>query len=95
MTRCVGDVAREYFALRKETISVINSSGVPGDGHPGLVHSLVARMEERLDVKGDARADELSEGQRRIECMLDQFVFVYLLHTRRWPLSSTTGRSRA
>ena len=81
LNKCVGDIVREYFALRTEMSSVINLQGVPGEGHPGLVHSLVARMEERLGTRADARADELAEGQRRLEIMLDRFVTVYLVHT--------------
>ena len=85
MSRCLGDVVREYFALRGEMMSVISSGDVPGDGHPGLVHSLVSRMEERLGMRADARADELCEGQRRIEAMLDRFAQLYLLHTPEVP----------
>jgi hypothetical protein len=48
MGRCLGDVVREYFALRGEMMSVISSRDVPNDGHPGLVHSLVSRIGERL-----------------------------------------------
>jgi hypothetical protein len=81
LSRCVGDIIREYFALRTEMLSVTNSHGVPGEGHPGLVHSLVARMEERLGTRADARANELAEGQRRLEIMLDRLVTVYLVHT--------------
>ncbi|MBI2203145.1 MAG: hypothetical protein HYU41_04735 [Candidatus Rokubacteria bacterium] len=85
MSKCVGDVVREYFALRAEMTSVSRSPGVPGDGHPGLVHSLVARMEERLGTRADTRADELSEGQRRLESILDRFGMLYLLHTLEVP----------
>jgi hypothetical protein len=81
MSRCVGDVVREYFALRQEMLSVIGSPDEPGAGHPGLVHSLVSRMEERLGTRADARADELSEGQRRLETLFDRLVMLYLLHT--------------
>ena len=81
MSRCVGDVVREYFALRQEMLSVIESPDESGAGHPGLVHSLVSRMEERLGTRADARADELSGGQRRLEAMLDRLVMLYLLHT--------------
>ena len=81
MSRCVGDVVREYFALRQEMLSVIRTPDEPGTGHLGLVHSLVSRMEERLGTRADARADELSEGQRRLEAMLDRLVMLYLLHT--------------
>lgn len=92
MTRCVGDVVREYFALRKEMLSVINARGATDNGHPGPVHSLVARMQEQLGMTIGARADELnarvdelSEGQRRIETILDRFVVTYLAHTPEVP----------
>src|SRR2546421_6590018 len=84
-TKCVGDIIREYFALRKEMLSVINSPEVPGEAQVGLVHSLVARMKGRLAVLLTARDDELSEGQRRIEWMLDRLVLMYLLHTPEVP----------
>jgi hypothetical protein len=38
-------------------------------------------MEERLGTRADARADELSDGQRHLEAMLDRLVMLYLLHT--------------
>ena len=60
---------------------MIRTPDEPGTGHPGLVHSLVSRMEERLGTRADARADDLSEGQRRLEAMLDRLVMLYLLHT--------------
>jgi len=44
LTKCVGDIIREYFALRNEMVSVIKSPDAPGEAHIGLVHSLVARM---------------------------------------------------
>jgi hypothetical protein len=81
MSRCVGDVVREYFALRQEMLSVIRTPEEPATGHPGLVHSLVSRMEERLGTRADTRADDLSEGQRRLGAMLDRLVMLYLLHT--------------
>jgi hypothetical protein len=81
LSKCVGDVVREYFALRSEMLSAVQSQGAVDGGHPGLVHSLVSRMEERLGTRADARADELAEGQRRLECMLDRFIVVYLAHT--------------
>lgn len=81
LSKCVGDVVREYFALRAEMMSVSNADGVPAAGHPGLVHSLAARMAEQLGTRADARADELAEGQRRLEAMLDRLIVLYLVHT--------------
>src|SRR5437764_15247284 len=76
-TKCVGDIIREYFALRKEMLSVINSPDAPGEAHVGLVHSLVARMEGRLVVLLTARDDERVERQRRIEWRIDRLAVIY------------------
>src|SRR4029077_12505673 len=70
LTKCIGDIIREYFALRQEMLSVIQSPDAPGDAHVGLVHSLVARMEGRLAVMLTTREDELRKGQRRLEAMI-------------------------
>lgn len=85
VTKCVGDIIREYFALRLEMLSVIKSPAVPGDTHIGLVHSLVARMEGRLAVMLTSRDDELRKGQHRIEAMIDWLVQMYLAHTPEVP----------
>jgi hypothetical protein len=58
LTRCVGDITREYFALRQEMLSVINGPDAPADAHVGLVHSLVARLEDRLAVMLATRDEE-------------------------------------
>lgn len=76
------DIIREYFALRKEMLSAINSPEAPGGAHVGLVHSLVARMGGRLAVLLTERDDELIERQRRIEWMVDRLALMYLIHTR-------------
>lgn len=91
MTKCVGDILREYFALRKEMLSVINSPAAPGEAHLGLVHSLVARMEGRLATMLSARDDELREGQRRVEEMVDHLVQMYLAHTPEVPEELRAG----
>lgn len=85
LTRCIGDIIREYFALRQEMVSVIKSPDAPGDAHVGLVHSLVAQMEGRLAVMLTTREDELRKGQRRLEAMIDWLVQVYLAHTPEIP----------
>jgi len=36
-------------------------------------------------MRADVRADELSEGQGRIEAILDRFIQLYLLHTPEVP----------
>jgi hypothetical protein len=85
LTKCIGDIIREYFALRQEMVSVIKSPDAPGDAHVGLVHSLVARMEGRLAVMLTTREDELRKGQRRLEAMIDWLVRLYLAHTPEVP----------
>jgi hypothetical protein len=85
LTRCVGDIIREYFALRQEMLSVIKAPDAPADAHVGLVHSLVARMEDRLVVMLAMRDDELRRGHRRIEAMMDWLVQMYLAHTPEVP----------
>ena len=64
---------------------MIKSPEASGEAHLGLVHSLVARMEGRLAVMVAARADELSDGQRRIEWMVDRLALMYLMHTPEVP----------
>ena len=92
-TKCVGDIIREYFALRKEMLSVINSPEAPGEAHVGLVHSLVARMEGPLAVLLTARDDEVIERQRRIEWMIDRLAVMYLVHTPEIPKELRDGAS--
>jgi hypothetical protein len=85
LTKCVGDIIREYFALRQEMLSIIKAPGAPADAHVGLVHSLVARMQDRLAVMLATRAEELRRGHRRIEAMMDWLVQMYLAHTPEVP----------
>src|SRR5262245_4096851 len=86
MTACVGDILREYFALRVEMASAVAVPGKPGERHTGLIHSILARTEERLAATLDARANELSARLQRLEIMLDRLVRVYLVHTPEVPL---------
>jgi hypothetical protein len=81
MTACVGDILREYFALRTEMASVMTSPGQPGERHTGLIHSLLARSKERLVATLEARTTELTRRLVRLEAMLDGLVWSYMLHT--------------
>jgi len=85
MTACVGDCLREYFALRVEMASVVDAAGNPGERHTGLIHSILARSEERLATTIDARAEDLGDELRRIEIMLELMVQLYLAHTPEVP----------
>ena len=85
MTACVGDCLREYFALRVEMASVVDAAGKPGERHTGLIHSILARTEERIAATIDARAEDLGDELRRIEVLLELFVQLYLGHTPEVP----------
>jgi len=86
MTACVGQCLREYFALRVEMASVVEAAGQPGERHSGLIHSILARSEERLAATIDRRAEDLDDGLRRLEIMIKQFVQIYLAHTPEVPV---------
>jgi len=61
--------------------SVVTAPGKPGEPHTGLIHSILARTEERLAATLDARAAELSDELRLLRSMLDRLVQLYLVHT--------------
>src|SRR5437867_12766446 len=81
MTACVGDCLREYFALRVEMASAVAAPGKSGERHTGLIHSILARTEERLAATLEARMTESNDKLDRLEIKLDRLVLVYLLHT--------------
>jgi hypothetical protein len=81
VTACVADCLREYFALRQEMATAVTTAGEPGARHTGLIHSLLARSEERLAATIDARAGELLDELRMVAGMVDRLVQLYLLHT--------------
>jgi hypothetical protein len=91
MTACVGDCLREYFALRVEMASVVEAAGQPGERHTGLIHSILARSEERLTASLDARAEELGDDLHRIEIMIKLLVQLYLAHTPEVPQERRTA----
>ncbi len=66
-------------------LSVIKAPDAPADAHVGLVHSLVARMEDRFAVMLARRDEELRRDQRRVEAMMDLLVQLYLAHTPEVP----------
>src|SRR5438128_11226767 len=85
MTACVGECLREYCALRVEMACVVETPGKPGERHTGLIHSILARTEERLVATLDARTTQLGDDLQRLEIMLDRLVLMYLLHTAEVP----------
>lgn len=78
---CVADCLREYFALRSEMATALAGPGQPGARHTGMIHSLLARSEERLAATLEARAEEILDELRLATSMLDRLAQLYLLHT--------------
>jgi hypothetical protein len=91
MTACVGECLREYFALRVEMASVVDAAGQPGERHTGLIHSILARSEERLAATIEARAEDLGGDLRRLEITFKLFVQLYLAHTPEVPAERRTA----
>lgn len=84
LTACIADCLREYFAFRAEMATTTAPQG-HSPGHTGLIHSLFARVEERLAATLDAYADDRNDEFRRLETMLDRLVVLYLVHTPEVP----------
>ena len=92
ISKCTADCLREYFALRTELAAAIETPGEPGEPHQGvIIHSLLARSEERLVATLDRRTAELLGELRRVQSMLDRLVLMYLLHTPEVPQELRAG----
>ncbi len=92
ISKCTADCLREYFALRTELATAIETPGEPGDPHQGaVIHSLLARSEERLVATLDRRTTEVLSELRLVQSMLDRFVLMYLAHTPEVPLELRAG----
>ena len=92
ISKCTADCLREYFALRTELATAIETPGEPGDPHQGaVVHSLLARSEERLAATLDRRTVELLGELRRVQSMLDRLALMYLIHTPEIPQELRAG----
>jgi hypothetical protein len=86
ISKCAADCLREYFALRAELATALEMAGEPGDPHHGaIIHSLLARSEERLVATFDGRSTEILRELRRVSSMLDRLVQLYLAHTPEVP----------
>ena len=86
ISKCAADCLREYFALRAELATALETAGEPGDPHHGaIIHSLLARSEERLVATFDRRSTEILRELRRVSRMLDRLVQLYLVHTPEVP----------
>src|SRR2546427_3347108 len=91
MTACVGDCLREYFALRTEMASAVAAPGKAGERHTGLIHSILARTEQRLVATLEARTAELGHELRRLGVMPGRLVLPHLLHTPGVPRELQAG----
>jgi hypothetical protein len=88
VSKCAADCLREYFALRVDMASAVASPGQPGQPQHGLIHSILARTEERLAATLDAHAErttELHHALHGLEAMLDRLTLLYLIHTPELP----------
>ncbi len=88
LSKCVADCLREYLALRAEMAGIAAAPGELGEPQQGLIHTLLARTEERLAATLEAHAErtaQLQETLRMIESMLDRLAVLYLIHTPELP----------
>jgi len=92
ISKCTADCLREYFALRTELATAIETPGEPGEPHQGaIIHSLLARSEERLVATLDRRTTEVLGELPRLRSMLDRLVLMYLIHTPEIPQELRDG----
>ncbi len=88
MSKCLADCLSEYFALRADMASAVTTPGQLGQPHQGLIHSLLARTEERLAATLDAQGQQTAEVHdivQALEAMLDRLTLLYLIHTPELP----------
>jgi hypothetical protein len=87
ISKCTADCLDEYFALRAELATALETPGQPGEPHHGtIIHALLARSEERVVATLDRQAAEIVSELRRVQAMLDRQVMLYLIHTPEIPL---------
>ncbi len=92
ISKCTADCLREYFALRAELATAIETPGQAGEPHHGaIIHSLLAQSEERLVATLDRRTTEVLGELQLIESMLDRLVQLYLAHTPEVPRELHAG----
>ena len=75
VSKCVADCLGEYFALRVEMASVVAAPGQLGEPHQGLIHSLLARTEERLAATLKAHGERtaaLEDAVQAVRAMIDR-----------------------
>jgi hypothetical protein len=80
----------EYLDLKTELAETMSSDGPAGNGDvndlptPRIIHTLLARTEERIAATIDGQAERISrlrEDVRAMAAMVDRAYFGYLAHT--------------
>jgi hypothetical protein len=91
LSRCAADCLGEYFALRREMATAIETETPDQAGTltpSRVIHVLLAQTEQRLVATLDRHVDELAAVRDEIAAvltMLDRAHFVYLCHTPEMP----------
>src|SRR5256886_7895045 len=68
--------------------SVVAAPGQLGEPHQGLIHSLLARTEERLAATLKAHGERtaaLEDAVQAVRAMIDRLVLLYFVHTPEVP----------
>lgn len=97
---------REYLELKVELAETLSPEGAKPNGNgassPRIIHTLLARTEERIAATIDGQAERISrlrEDLRTVAAMIDRAVFSYLAHTPEVdpelrPVALATGKRR-
>lgn len=95
LSKTVRDCLREYFALRREMATAVKIPGQAGEEHTGaIIHTLLARTEERIACAIDRQAERISilEDQLLIQtAMLDRLYLGMMQHLPEVPESLAAG----
>lgn len=95
LSKTVRDCLREYFALRREMATAVKIPGQAGEEHTGaIIHTLLARTEERMASAIDRQAERISilEDQLLIQtAMLDRLYLGMMQHLPEVPEALAEG----
>ncbi|MCD6040238.1 MAG: hypothetical protein K0S27_1638 [Gammaproteobacteria bacterium] len=87
--KIIRDGLSEYFLLREEMANAIETPGELGDHHTGkIIHTLLARTEERLKLIIDHLETQITETQTQLKTLthkVDQFYFDLMHYLPRIP----------
>lgn len=95
ISKTIRDCLKEYLALRREMATAVKVPGKSGEEHTGvIIHTLLARTEERVASAIDRQAERISmlEDQLLIQtAMLDRFYLGMMQHLPEVPESLAEG----